>query len=193
LNQSEIQKLKEEWGLKKFIPPQYEVAVLKALSRYPELKQVNIRIIPCKQNLFRYSARPSLTSLFGSREQREYFIFILEETKDPISEKALLKNLPLDAQVGVLGHELAHVADYNGRSTLSLLKLGLLYFLPSFRRQVERATDRSAIQHGLKKELYACVCYVKTIPGFIENNKWVEKYYLKAEEILDVDYHEVAL
>ena len=189
MDQAEIQKLKEDWGLKKFFPSLYEVAALKALSHYPELKQANIRIISRRHSFFLYSSRPSFTSLFRSPGQRKYLVFIQEEAKSSVVKKALLRNLPLDAQVGVLGHEFAHIADYTKRNMLSLLLLALLYFLPFFRKKLERSIDCSVIQHGLRNELYIFASYLRSIRGFIEDNKWIEKYYLQPEEILKADSH----
>src|SRR4051812_7248710 len=132
----------------------YEAPFLEALKHYPELQGITIEPVVKNNPLFYYAARPAINSVLKPRLKRKYFLVIAKKTKEPLEENALLKNLPFDAQVGILGHELAHTADYTKRNLLSLLLFSLLYPIPYFRRRIERATDLSAVAHGLGKELY---------------------------------------
>ncbi|HEX8547998.1 MAG TPA: hypothetical protein VF691_13640 [Cytophagaceae bacterium] len=176
-----IEDLRKEYGINKIIPPQFEHAALLALSHYPELKNIYVEFLITKKALFPYSSRPRVTDIFSDPEKRRYQIIIAAQSK--VLEKILLNNLPFKAQVGILGHELAHTALYLRQHANGLLKTGLFYFLPSFRERFEKDTDRAAIAHGLGKELLEYSTYIRTIEGLLKNNPWMDKYYLRPDEI----------
>src|SRR3954471_4831148 len=99
----------------------YEAPFREALKHYPELQGVAVQPVVKSNPLFYYAARPELSSVFKPRLKRKYFVVIAKRTKKPFEEAALLKNLPFEAQVGILGHELAHIAQYTRQNFLSLL------------------------------------------------------------------------
>ena len=70
-------------------------------------------------------------------------------------ESILLKNLSLNAQIGVLGHELAHVADMKSFSFWRVVGHGIRYTLSKpYGDRFEFGTDRIAIEHGFGLPLY---------------------------------------
>lgn len=180
--QSDLGALREEYGTNKVIPEEFEHAALIALSHYPELKKVHIDFVIHEQAIFPYASRPYINDFFRAPQDRRYQIIIADQSKT--LQRILLKNLPFSAQVGILGHELAHTSFYLRQKGFRLLKTGLFYFLPSFRERFEKETDRSAITHGLGENLYKYSTYIRSVDGLLERNPWIEKYYLKPEEIV---------
>jgi len=178
-----IPELRHEFGAGKIIPPQYERPVLMALAHYPELKNVHIHIVLTKKQNVAYRTLPQFTDIFRVRHNRHYQLKILEQAPPPM-EKALLKNCPLQAQVGLLGHELAHVLQFHRRGRLKLFLFLLLYLVKKGRKKIERGADLLTIYHGLGRELYLHAIYIRSIPGYIKKYPSLDDDYLKPEEIL---------
>src|SRR3954465_2846415 len=109
-------ELKSLHGTNKEIPGKYEEIILKAMSHYPELADVRITFKLKSAHAEPYETIPSVGF------KKSYSIILLEEAEPPV-EKVLLKNLPEEAQLGILGHLLAHVVQYEKRGMASLLKI----------------------------------------------------------------------
>ena len=127
----------------------YKVACLKALSFYPELKDVNIEFREAGIGTT-LAARPILSSFFNSDYERKYEV-IFNNSVDcevPFSE------LPEEGQVGILGHELAHILDYETKSFGQLLVTGCFYVNAHSIRNYERGIDRVTVERGLGKKLH---------------------------------------
>jgi hypothetical protein len=162
--------------------PAYNDFAEVALRRYPELAGADIRIKSVKKGIFPYFCRPDIFSLFFKKSSRRYYIFISEKVNDG-EEDVLFANLTDEAKTGILGHEIAHVVYYENSSFFKLLLVGMLYFLPPFRKNFERDTDKTCIRHGLGKHL---LHYAEFVHDFISRTgklQWVKKYYLSPEEI----------
>lgn len=103
-------------GPNKGLPEGFEITAAIAYSAYPQLKDVQIDMIltdygpPMRADIDRWS-------LLGPRKNRKYQITLYDadNSLDPI----LLRSLPFDAQVGILAHELGHVAYYHKVKFLS--------------------------------------------------------------------------
>jgi hypothetical protein len=182
VNKSNLDTIREAVGNNKEIPQKYEAAILVALSHYPELKDTRIKFQIANHASVPYGTKPSMRTIFSSPEKRLYLITILEEAKDPMRQ-ALLKNLPFDARVGVIGHELGHVVQYSKMGRLELINSLLSYMKPSFQRRIERAADLAAIVHGLGKQLLEHAVYIRSIPGYVQERESINKNYLKPKEI----------
>lgn len=126
---------------------QYRTVILTALSFYPDLREVSIEF--CYNNeATTMACRPVYSSLFSKK--RHYRIFI---NNAPDFEGILLHNVPFNAQIGVIGHELAHVAQYEHLSTIEFVQLGLTYLNERGKRMIERTTDEHTIERGLGWQL----------------------------------------
>jgi hypothetical protein len=169
---------------RKKIPKKYREVILKALSHYPELQKVRIRFRLAKRHPVPYGTRPGKLSFFKAPENRTYVITLLEKARKP-TKKALFKNLPPEAQLGALGHELAHVVQFKDLSRSQLARTCLLFTSMYQRRQIERDADIKTIEHGLGSELHAHAVYIRSIKGYVEQRKGIDIYYLKPHEILD--------
>lgn len=127
-----------------------EEEVRKALSHYPELKDVGI--IFRYRNIIRDSymlAQPRLRTLILPKSMRQYEIII---NKKFFSENEKFENgkPPFDVIVGWIGHELGHVMDYVPRNSLNLMWFGYKYaFRPSFIKKAEITADMNAVKAGM--------------------------------------------
>jgi len=136
--------LKLNFGQNKKLIKEFELQSLIALSYYPELK--NVPITFCLYNI-RTTAevRPEYYSAIKN-SNRKYVIYI---SKNVHTEGVLLKDISFNAQIGVLGHELAHILDYEGRTVKSLFGLALNYLIIKNHAKYERSIDELAIKRGL--------------------------------------------
>jgi hypothetical protein len=179
-----ILELKKRYGKNKTIPKLYEENILRALSHYPELVNIHIEFSLAKKHPVPYGTAPLPGAFLKPRSKRKYNITLLEEAKEP-ERSALFKNLSAEARLGVLGHELAHVVQYNACSRAGLIKTGLLFSFKKFRQRMEKNADRLAIEHGLGEQLYKHAVYIRSIPGYTEKRPEIEENYLQPHVILE--------
>jgi hypothetical protein len=178
----DIDLLRKEFSRNKEIPAEYEKEILAALSHYPELKDTKIKFKLTNHHPVPYGTTPSLDSVFKSPSDRRYTISILEKAKEP-EESALVCNLPFEARIGVIGHELAHVAQFQSCSRFGLASLLASYAIPFFRKRIEKGADKRTIFHGLGKELLMHAIFIRGIPGYVQQRKELNRNYLKPFEI----------
>ena len=152
--------LKQRRGMNKEIPEVYEKQILLALSYFPELINTHIifRIKPAHSPL---SARPSWLSVIRRKESRVYLITISDSSEKAIMP-LLYRNMPFNAQVGVIGHELSHVSDFIRKNSLGLLRIGLGNMSNHFLDRFEYRTDSICIAHGLGYQLLTWSKFVRT-------------------------------
>ena len=174
--------LKNIYGNNKEFIPGYELQSLVALSFYPELINTKITFkLADKESI----AKTTITffSLFHTRDK--HFIVYINDNKSRTG--LLLKETSFNAQVGAIGHELAHVADFNKRSFLGMVKWGIKYISKKSRIKTERNTDISTIQHGLGMELYYFVDHALNHSTANDRyKKFKRQNYLSPEEILEL-------
>jgi hypothetical protein len=172
----------------KIIPKSIKKEVIEAISFYPELYETSIEF-KFKDNIRKSTmqAQPRFASFFKSKENREYVILISRKIQID-GEEFTMKDIPSDVKVGWLGHELGHVMDYRQRTNIGMLIFGLKYlFSPLHIKEVERAADTYAIQHGMGD-------YILMTKNFIlENAHLSEKYkerirnlYISPEEVMEL-------
>jgi hypothetical protein len=138
--------LLEEFGRHKDLPEGHELQALLALSHYPELKEVKIRFIQDDVNI-PISSRPLWSTLWRSATKRTYLV-VIDTEREGSREALLVKNQPFNAQVGIIGHELAHTVYYLDRSFFGIAGDGICQ-LSDCRINFEQATDRRLIDYGL--------------------------------------------
>ncbi len=137
----------------KKIPPEFKTQINGAMLYFPELKRVNIKFI-VKKTKSPLAARPTFWSIFKKAENRTYLITISEETSERFSP-ILLKNLSFNAQIGVLGHELSHIAFYNQQKGIYFIGLIFKHLSVKAMDTFENDTDKSCIDHKLGYQLLA--------------------------------------
>jgi len=157
----------KEFGNNKVIPPQYEKPILTALSYFPELKNVHI-VFRIKKAYSGLTTKPNFSSVFKSKDHRTYIITISNETIDTL-RPLLLQNLTFEQQVGVIGHELSHVVDFNSNNFPQTIGVGIGHISKKYLDKMEFNTDRICIQHGLGKYLLA---YSKHVRETMHVHNW---------------------
>ncbi len=185
----QIDELQKEFGNNKTLLPGFELQTLLALRYFPELKDVRINFV-YKKALIPLSSRPNLFTMFGNRKNWEFRVIVSSKSMESM-EPILLKNLPFDAQVAILAHELGHTLHYQQYGFWQLLKFGLMYALNSdFRATHERSTDEQVIYHSLGWQLFEYAEYVRTDPSAAANYEsskdFLDKYYMTPMEIMQV-------
>ena len=151
-------ELLAEYGQNKQLPQGYELQALLALSHYPELKQVTVQFIVDDVGI-PLSSRPYWGSMLRSARNRIYKV-IIDTARDGGRGALLLKNQPFNAQIGIIGHELAHTVYYLDRSFFDIA-VDAICQLNDCRIQFERATDRRLVDYGLGWQRYDHANFVR--------------------------------
>ncbi len=151
----DIDSLKNIYGNNKKLLKDFELQSLIALSYYPELLNEHIRF---EYEQINSTARTTVTliSIF-KKINKQYIIYIND---DILKTGFLLKTVPFNAQVAVIAHELAHVADFKRRSFFDMVWWGISYLIVKQRTKIEMRTDQSTIKHGLGWPLYQWADFV---------------------------------
>ena len=157
----------EKFRYKKEIPQQYEKPILTALSHFPELKDVHI-VFKIKKARTGLATKPDFAGVFQRKNHRTYIITISNETIDTL-RPLLLQNLTFEQQVGVIGHELSHVVDFNSNNFPQTIGVGIGHLSKRYLDKMEFNTDRICIQHGLGKYLLA---YSKHVRETMHVHNW---------------------
>lgn len=174
-----LESLKLKYSFDKKIPKQCELPALIALSYYPELHDTSIE--------FKYSdikttmeTRPkSISAIRGSN--RTYIIFI--DNKVDNNYGILLNDVPFNAQIGLIGHELAHIADYKEKSSRELITFGIEY-ISDRKADIEKQTDRYTIKKGLGWQLKDWSNFVLNLSNANQAYKdYKKENYLTPKEI----------
>ena len=140
-----------------------ELAVNIALSHYPELKGHKFKIKYKKNVRHPVTASWAFGNVFKSRKKHTYILLL--------SENVFVKRLPLNGQVGVFGHEMAHFKYYSEKPSIHMLWWGIKYVTSKkFHRQFERDADKTTIEHGLGNQLLGVVFYMdrSEVEGYME-------------------------
>lgn len=184
LIQLNLEKLKLKFGSNKRIPKEIQSNFFTAIGYYPELSKVNIKV--------RYGhikttmqCRPRWDFLFHKKKNRSYVIYIDNTTKN--ANGVFYKEMPLNAQIGVIGHELAHVVDYQTMNNLQIIRFGIDYLKSPKKKEIENRTDLIAIHRGLGHQIKDYAKYV-----FEDSNapfdylKYKMKFYFQPNQINEI-------
>jgi hypothetical protein len=181
IEQQHFDSLKQQYSKHKILPPGFELQALIALSYYPELTNAHIKFRVKKAKL-PYASRPRLGSLLIPFAHKKYQIIISNQS-NALRAPTLLKNLEFNAQIGALGHELAHTAHYRQSHKWKILGESIWYLSTHFKERFEKMTDRIAMEHGLCPQIYT---WNKAVyPVKLKDGERAKIYYTP-EEILDI-------
>jgi hypothetical protein len=185
--QDNIPEELSQFKVNKEIPKIIERNVLKALSYYPELKNVSIKFV-FKQRIKKsiMQAQPVASTLIKNRKNRIYRInisslFRLKHTVIPIHQ------IPDSVMIGWIGHELGHIMDYERRNLFKIITFGVAYLLSdNFIKAAERTADYFAISHGVGHYI------IETKRFILENTdipqaykERIAKLYLSPDDIVE--------
>ena len=151
----------------KYIVPEFKTATQIALSYYPELYNVNI-VFKYQKSNSPLSASVAFLSLFRQRDKRKYVIIISNQTRATL-KPIQLNQLTLNAQVGVIGHELAHIATFNSKSFFYFVKLFFRHVSTKSIDNHEYQTDYTTIKHGLG---YQLLSWSEQVRKNLHSNQW---------------------
>lgn len=173
--------LERVYGSNKQVPAKYRLAFYYALSRYPELISLRISIREKKLNST-MAARPTvISSLFRSKSKRRYVIYV---NSDSSHASPQFHEFTFNAQIGVLGHELAHLLKYRVQKAGSLLGDAFRYKKENFKMKYERYTDSITVVRGLGWQCYDFATQLQNNTGVPEAyKKKKEKFYFSPREI----------
>lgn len=170
----------------KNIPKSIEKEALTALSYYPELKDTEITF-KFKDHIKKSTmqAQPTVGSFFKSKENRGYIILISRKIQID-GEHFSINDIPSDVIIGWLGHELGHVMDYRERSNMGMLIFGMKYLFSSGHiKEVERAADTFAIQHGMGDYILMTKNFILDHASISEKYKAkLRRLYMSPEEVM---------
>jgi hypothetical protein len=139
---------------KKTIPAQFEKQIRVALAYYPTLKQTKI-MFKIKKAKSPLAAAPTFWSAFRRPSKRTYIVTISSESSVPFLNKILLDSLGFNAQIGVLGHEISHILEFNSKNSLFFVGLVLRNVSKKAIDRFENNTDKRCIEQGLGYQLLA--------------------------------------
>jgi hypothetical protein len=137
----------------KIITPAQDSAVSQALAFFPELQHLKI-IFRTKKTKTPFTSRPTALSIFKKPSKRTYLITISAQSI-PMLNGIIKDSLSHKAQVGVLGHELSHIVEYNTKGTWWFIKLLARHLSTRAMDVFEYNTDYRTIQHGMGNYLLA--------------------------------------
>lgn len=159
-------ELLAEWSRHKELAPGFELQALLALSHYPELRDIRIRFVVDDVDI-PLSSRPHWASMLRSARNRTYLV-VIDSERDGPRNALLLKNQPFNAQVGIIGHELAHTVYYLNRSFAGIVSDALCQ-LSRCRIDFERATDQRLVRYGLGWQRYDHAMFLRS--SFYSNSE----------------------
>jgi hypothetical protein len=164
-------------------PKEYIIQAKIAAPKYEELD--NKKIIFKRKNFKTTMAtRPDPLFFIMHKSKRRYLILV----NDQLSKinDIHFDSLSFNMQVGILGHEYAHIAYYTERKTLPLIWDGIRLINPKFKERFEKNTDIEAIKRGFGWQLYAFAKYIQSEAKVEEQYKaYKRKFYLEPHEILE--------
>lgn len=180
----ELESLKECYSNVVGVPSDYECAFYKALSYYPDLEKTHIKFTR-KRIGTTLNCRPTVTSLlFRVKEKRRYVIRL---NNDPTSEAVKINEVSFNAKIGVFGHEIAHVQDYNKRTIVGIVRRAGDYLDTRRKAKFEKEIDKNTILVGLGWQAYDWAYYMHYLSSIPEEyRKFKEDTYLGPEEIMSI-------
>jgi hypothetical protein len=165
----------------KQFPDLFELPLVITLQYFSELNSTLI-IFKRKNIKTTLNTRPSLSSLvFKDRSKRKYIIRI---NKTIEANKFLIGDVPLNALIGLFGHEFCHIVDYQNRNIFRVLGRILNYLNKKSKERFEKEIDRCVINRGLGWQLYDWAVFVQNNSVTSEKYKTFKRnIYLEPVEI----------
>ncbi len=178
-----IPDIKKEFSHSKEIPSDFEIPFYIAIAQFPELQQTTITM-KAKSFDLTLQAQPASNFLFSTKKSREYKIFVNDDANT--AHGVLFQHLPFDAQVGIMAHELSHIADYTKKTTWEMVIFILSFLGIKFRERMERLTDQEVIARGFGWQLYEWADFAMYKSSSPRRHKYYKLgYYLSPENIIE--------
>ncbi len=179
LSPSEIDSLREIFAPTVTFCEEFLEPSLIALSYYPDLVGVKIEFA-YSDEATTMAARPKPRTLFVKKRRRYLILINNEEEFDGVK----LRDVPFNAQIGVIGHELAHIADYENHNMFGVVGILFRYADKGRKALFEKEIDRSTIERGLGWQLYDWALYSQENPYSTDEFKeFKHTHYLQPSQI----------
>lgn len=176
----QLKLLQSKFSYNKNIPKECELQTLVALSFFPELYGTAIDFVYSDIKTTMESRPKSISALRNGN--RNYVILI--DTKVESNNGILFKEVPFNAQIGLIGHELSHIVSYKVKTRTELFRFGFSYFNGQ-KSAIERGTDHFTIGKGLGWQLYDWSDYVFNKSNASKSYKdFKELNYMSPKEIM---------
>ncbi len=171
LSQHTKDSLMSEFGTNKDIPQQWEDQILIALSGFEDLRHTRITFKYAQGISTTMAAYPAPASaLFRPRR----YLVVIGGHRARIP----LESASFNAQIGVIAHELSHIADYQNQNLAGLIGIAGEYITKRSRTRYENQTDRATIIRGFGWQLLDWAQY-----SFSDDSPAPEKYKLYKREV----------
>ncbi len=157
----------EKNTVNKIIPKEYEAVIKIALLYFPELAETAIEF-RVKKQVAPLSARPKIWSVFVKSSKRKYVINISNQTIEKLNA-ILLSNLSFNAQIGVIGHELSHIVEYDSKRGIFFIGLALRHVSKRSMDRFEYNTDKRCVEHKLG---YQLLSWSEEVRSKLGQEKW---------------------
>lgn len=178
LTEQQKDSLLQVYGENKVFIEEFLEPTLIALSYYPELKTTRITFRYSKEKTT-MAARPVPLSLLA---KARYLVLVnnVENFKG-----IHLSDVPFNAQIGVIGHELAHIVDYQNKNLGGVLSILFRYADKARKPLFEKEIDRATVERGLGWQLYDWAVYAMYTNPYAtpEYKEFKKKHYMQPEEI----------
>lgn len=152
-------ELKKGFGNNKQYPLQFEKQILIALSFYPELKNTPI-LFRIRTRHTGLNTRATWPGVFESPGKR-HFVITISDSSENMLMPLMFKNLSFNAQIGVMGHELAHATDFLRMTTKQIIMHAIKNISAKYIDGFEYNTDAICIAHGLGYQLLEWSSFVR--------------------------------
>jgi hypothetical protein len=157
---------------RKDIPEKFLLPALVALSHYPSLENTRIKF---RERSIRttLNVRPTFfSSVFRSPANR---LYVVRVNNNPKSDAILYNEVPFQALIGLLGHEFAHIKDFNSVHFMGLVQRAFWYASDEKKSAYEKYIDEITICHGLGTQLHEWSHYVINESKAPDNYKEMKK------------------
>jgi hypothetical protein len=170
-------QIPEKWDF----PAEYDSLVVFLADSIEDLHDVKIKVKE-KRIGTTMSMRPTFFSFFRKPQNRSYVLHINNCEK---FSGVLLQDVPREARVGLLAHELMHVRDYHHRNVFGLAERGWQYLSEKGKHRFEHEIDQMVIDEGLGFFLYYWSAYVMEESDIDEKyRKFKRRVYMQPKRIL---------
>ncbi len=179
---SKIDSLAKIYDANLVAPKEFQLQCYIAISHYPELKGINITFVYDMNISTTMQCRPTTSSFISNSQDRCYTIYINDK---PTFEGILLKDVPFNAQIGIIGHEIAHILDYESKNRVGVIGRGYDYLSDESKKEFEYEIDLLTIKHGLGWQLYDWADYAMfKSKATNEYKEFKKKIYMLPSQIL---------
>jgi hypothetical protein len=130
------------------------------------------------------SSIPKIFSIFNKKQNRTYIVTF----NDKVHFKGILfQDVPLNGQIGVIGHELSHIVDYENRNFFGIIDRAFDYFSSKSKSKFEKEIDLITIDKGLGWQIYAWAYFVLYKSKATEKYKeFKRKIYYTSEDLFKI-------